>query len=249
VNAQDFAGAAQALAFLRNVLAPTPVFQESIAAVQTPAELIGKPFVRFLRLPSPTPTRAPPDRALAFSQQRFEVDRETRWTNLIAFALDGGETVAVVATDGHEVRRIDGGEVRPEFGAASRRGITSGLLAIDWNHDFRMDVVSWLCRERAPRGRQLRWYRPSRRVSGRGELPEVAHDTTPRVFPPSEKHGGDGRDSAVGGALLFDDEILVGPGVLNPPRASTIVKEAIAVQIGDWVGVHVRIVESSLTNG
>jgi hypothetical protein len=95
----------------------------------------------------------------------------------------------------------------------------------------------------------LCWYRPSRRVSGRGELQEVAHDTTPRAFPPGEKHGGDGRDSAVGGALPFDDEIVVGPGILNPPRASTIVNEAIAVQIADWVEVHVRIVESSLANG
>jgi Tfp pilus assembly protein PilF len=140
-NAQDFAGAARSIAFLRNVLAPTPAFQESLSAVQSPAELIGVPVMRFLRLPSVNAMPAPPDVALAFSPQPFD-ERTARWTALIAFTPDAAGPVAVVATDGRQLRRIDGGEARPSFAAAPRAGTASGLLAIDWNHDFRMDVVT-----------------------------------------------------------------------------------------------------------
>ena len=140
----NFADTARAVAFLRNVLAPAPVFQENLAAVRTSAELIGEPFVRFLILPSPSARPSPSDPALAFTSQRVGAERPTSWTSLMAFSIDGTDDVAIVAADDAEVRRLDAAPTATPLasGAASAEAATRGLLALDWNYDFRMDLVT-----------------------------------------------------------------------------------------------------------
>jgi Tfp pilus assembly protein PilF len=67
--AARFADAARSTTLLRNVLARVPAFSESLAAVRTPAELIGAPLDRFVALVPPSSRPAPADTALGFTRQ------------------------------------------------------------------------------------------------------------------------------------------------------------------------------------
>ena len=68
-EAADYAAAAPAIARLRNVLVREPSFREGLAEVKPAAELIGEPFVRFVRLPPPSSEPSPPDTRLTFVAQ------------------------------------------------------------------------------------------------------------------------------------------------------------------------------------
>jgi len=69
VAASSVADAARAIAFLRNVLARVPAFQEDLAAARTPAELIADPFDRFLALAPASSTPSPRDDALRYTME------------------------------------------------------------------------------------------------------------------------------------------------------------------------------------
>src|SRR5204862_1028851 len=61
--------AAPQSAFLKNVLARVPEYRQSLNAVKTPAEFVGEPFLKFLKLPSPGSQPAPPDIGMTFEAQ------------------------------------------------------------------------------------------------------------------------------------------------------------------------------------
>ena len=113
--ASNFTEAARATAFLRNVLAPVPAFRESLLAVRTPAEAIAEPFERFLRLPPPSSVPSPPDMRLAYTSEPLAV-RATPWGPVLVMPLDGNQATFALP-------------------------LANGLLALDWNNDFRMDLV------------------------------------------------------------------------------------------------------------
>ena len=112
--ASDFAAAARAATFLRNVLAPSPTFQEGLMAVRTPQEVISEPFERFLLLPSPSSTPAPADGALTYTAEQVEARNVAPTRAMQAVSLDGSAAPVIVSAD----------------------------LGIDWNNDFRTDVVA-----------------------------------------------------------------------------------------------------------
>ncbi len=140
-NAPD---AARATAFLRNVLARVPSFRESRARVTQSPELIAEPFTRFLRLTSPQSTPSAPDTALAFARESVGEAPAAPVSTLSAFSLDGNESTAVFAADARHVRRVDapGPELPFPAGTGSVPLPADGLVALDWNHDFRMDLVA-----------------------------------------------------------------------------------------------------------
>ena len=111
----NVAEAARATTFLRNVLAPVPAFRESVLAIRTPAELIADPFDRFLRLPPPSPVPSPPDRGLTYGSEPLPVSA-TPGGPVVVMPIDGNQQTMVVP-------------------------LASGLLALDWNNDFRMDLL------------------------------------------------------------------------------------------------------------
>ena len=145
VAALNFSQAARATTFLRNVLMPTPVFQEDRMRMSTSAELIAEPFERFLKLPSPSSMASPVDEALTFGRETIGAARATPWTAVLAVSLNGSDAPAVFAADGVELRRIDGPEIALPLSSPATSVVptsASGLLALDWNHDFRMDLVT-----------------------------------------------------------------------------------------------------------
>lgn len=141
--AQNFSEAARAVAFLRNVLVRVPAFREDLAEIRVASELIAEPFERFVALPSPPAVPSPSDEALAFSRESFDTGRSTPWTTSIAFSLNGSDNPVVFSADASELRRLGAPPVVPPFpgGAALVRPVANGLLAFDWNRDYKMDLA------------------------------------------------------------------------------------------------------------
>jgi Tfp pilus assembly protein PilF len=141
VNAADAPAAARSVAFLRNVLARVPAFLESRRRVTPSAELIAEPLPTFISLPAPEPTPAPPDLGLTFTRDAVGAARTEPWQALAAVELDGDAPPLLVAADAQELRRLDREgalATAPQSSGASVRA----LLPLDWNHDFRMDLLT-----------------------------------------------------------------------------------------------------------
>jgi tetratricopeptide (TPR) repeat protein len=102
----------RALTRLRNVLARVPAYRDSLAAVRTPPELIAEPFTRFLVLDNPMAVPDPPDSSLTFAEE------------------PAGEGTAVTAI-----------AVAPLEAAGAATVIARPAVPIDWNRDFRTDLV------------------------------------------------------------------------------------------------------------
>ncbi|MDE2887513.1 MAG: FG-GAP-like repeat-containing protein [Gemmatimonadota bacterium] len=131
----DFRLAARHAAFLHNALLRTPVFRRDMSRVRLPAQAAGEPLRRFLKMRSPSADPAPADTSLTFVSENL--DRTSGGTMLgIAWA---DTPVALMAVDG-SVRWLDpSGRTVP---APASGGVgTRGLLSVDWNNDFEMDLV------------------------------------------------------------------------------------------------------------
>ena len=143
VDVGNFPDAARGVAFLRNVLVRVTVFRESLALVRTPTELIGEPFDRFLRLPSPSPNPSPPDTGLVFSRSVLPIPGSSAASVAMAMSLDGAASPTPIVADGRDVR-VAGASLRtlPFPGAGAAVPPTAhGVLAVDWNRDFKMDLA------------------------------------------------------------------------------------------------------------
>lgn len=138
----DHQAAGRAIAFLRNVLARVPDYREGLAAVRVPDELLAEPFDRFLAAASPSPRPDPPDRTLAFSSEALATPGGTASTAAVAWPLDATGLSALFSNDGRTVRRLDGaGGAWPFPGTAASVAGVDSLLPLDWNHDFRADLL------------------------------------------------------------------------------------------------------------
>ena len=132
--ASRFPDAARATTLLRNVLARVSAFSESLAAVRTPGELIAAPLDRFVALEPAAARPAAADAALSFTRELL-----AGATPLALVLVDGARPGAVAlyveAADG--LRVVGGAPI-----AAPPSPPTAPVVAaLDWNHDFRTDVV------------------------------------------------------------------------------------------------------------
>jgi len=135
----DYARATLATTFLRNVLASVASFREDLSAVRTPTELIAEPIERFVRLMVPTATPSPPDEALSFQAEAFGPVLEAP---LPLFTLVPGGEGAPEVLAGYSLTRADGTPVATFPSRADGPPPTfKSMLAIDWNNDFRNDLV------------------------------------------------------------------------------------------------------------
>jgi tetratricopeptide (TPR) repeat protein len=158
VEARNFTDGARGVAFLRNVLVRVTTFRESLAAVRTPSELIAEPFERFLRLPSPSAQPSARDEALTFTREPLGAASPASPALVLVTALDDSGTAVILAADGRELRRIEavagpfqgrggGAEIpAPQVatfpgGASVTLPTANGVLALDWNRDFKMDLA------------------------------------------------------------------------------------------------------------
>ena len=134
--------AAMRVVFLRNVLVQAPSFRQDLGAVETPAGTVGEPIEEFLRLAPPTPTPSPPDNTLAFAIELLGPSASAEGMFLLAVAPDGEGPPALFVANGREVRRIDGtGPALPFPGGPTATISPHGVLAVDLNSDYRLDLV------------------------------------------------------------------------------------------------------------
>lgn len=135
----DTVAAARAVTFLRNVLAPTPAFQEGLAVVDAGFALVAEPFQQFVVAASPAADPSPADLALAFDREP-PLTFPSRPVGALAISLDGTAPPTLFVTDGTTVSRVDASGASPL--GTSVPGRATRLTAIDWNNDFRMDLMA-----------------------------------------------------------------------------------------------------------
>ena len=147
VDEKRFDDAARATMFLRNVLAPVPAFRESLTAVRTPTELIAEPFDRFVALTPPPAQPSPADPSITFTADA--ADNDAAATLLTVFPTIEDAPV-LFAADATRLKRLDGsGATWPFPASVATAGkpatpvspSSNALVALDWNHDFRTDIV------------------------------------------------------------------------------------------------------------
>jgi Tfp pilus assembly protein PilF len=131
----DTRAAGARVAFLRNVLVRVPKYRADLAAVKLPAGELGEPFTRFLKMPSPSPLPAPPDEGLAFTEEPLG-----NWQWAGGVSLDGESAPTIITAGGREAR-AGGAPLNFPGGPTATPPTTDGVLALDFNYDFKMDLA------------------------------------------------------------------------------------------------------------
>ena len=142
--ASDFHVAAIQVQFLRNTLVRVPGYRRSLDVVKAPASSVGEPFLKFLKLPSPTSEPAAPDMQLRFDEQPLNVlaARDAVWIGSVVFDAEGGSRI--VWADAKAVH-VEGGATLPLPIARGQSASASigrnAILGADLNYDFKTDLV------------------------------------------------------------------------------------------------------------
>ena len=130
--------AATQSAFLKNVLARVPAYRQSLNAVKTPAEFVGDPFLKFIKLPSPSSQASPPDEAISFNTEPINTDgKKWFWGSVVALDSDGVPTI--VLANGREAKI--GNVMLPFPGTAEDQVTSNGVVGLDFNYDFKTDLL------------------------------------------------------------------------------------------------------------
>jgi Flp pilus assembly protein TadD len=137
----DARAAATRVAFLRNVLVRVPEYRSSLAAVKMSPGEDAEPFTQFLRLENPAFTPASPDDALNFNAEPITELQQSKWDWIGAISLNGEGAPVVAVANGREVRLSNGATLPFPGGAKATPPAQHGILAVDFNYDFKTDLV------------------------------------------------------------------------------------------------------------
>ena len=135
------AAAAVRSVFLRNVLMQLPEFRRSLAILKAAPGEEAEPFQHFLRLPSPSFSPAAPDTAMHFDPQSIANSASGKWDYIGAVSLTGAGAPAVVTANSSEVNLSTGASFPFPSGSAHAPPSPESILPIDFNYDFRTDLV------------------------------------------------------------------------------------------------------------
>ena len=141
VAATPPAAAAVRSVFLRNVLMPLPEFRRNLAILKSPPGEEAEPFQHFLRLPSPAFSPAAPDTAMQFDLQPIANSTGEKWDYIGAVSLSGAGAPAVVTANAGKVHLSTGATFPFPGGSAHVPPSPESILPIDFNYDFRTDLV------------------------------------------------------------------------------------------------------------
>jgi Tfp pilus assembly protein PilF len=135
------AAAAIRSVFLRNVLMQIPAFRQQLAQIKPAPGDEAQPFTHLVRLESPPGRPAPPDTALRFENQSLANQAGGKWDWIGAVSLNGEGVHAVVTANSHGVRLSTGAVFSFPGGAANAALSPESVLPIDFNYDFKTDLV------------------------------------------------------------------------------------------------------------
>jgi Tfp pilus assembly protein PilF len=133
--------AATRTTFLRNTLMRVPEFRESLAVLKAPPGEEAEPFTHFLLLEQPDFTPAPADTSLAFDLKPVANADAANWTWIGAIALGSAGAPVIAEANSHEVRLSTGAAFPFPGGPAATAPLPEGILQIDFNYDFKTDLV------------------------------------------------------------------------------------------------------------
>jgi tetratricopeptide (TPR) repeat protein len=136
----DFGQLSLELAFLQNELAPLPEFRRSSARIQLPPDQIAFTIPRFIHLPQPDFTAAPPDRNLTFDPQS-QAGAESE-AALAIRSVTLSETAPPLALVVHSGQAMIDGDTRVPFPGepVDPLGVHS-VAQLDFDYDFLMDLA------------------------------------------------------------------------------------------------------------
>jgi tetratricopeptide (TPR) repeat protein len=127
--------------FLRNVLMRVPEFRTSLAQLKAQPGDEAQPFTRFVKLETPEFRPSAVDTGLAFTPQPLTNFPKGNWNWVGAISLNGTGAPAVAVANGREVRIASGAVLPFPGGTAAANPTPEGVLAVDFNYDFKMDLV------------------------------------------------------------------------------------------------------------
>ena len=139
VRSGDLRAAATRTTFLRNVLLRLPEYRRNLSAIKPPPGEEAVPFTEFLRLEKPVFKKAEPDGGIKFTPEPVTAatDKVT-WVSTISLS---GEGAPVIVTLTPEEVRLGSGARLPFPGRESNSHLTHPVLSIDFNYDFKTDLV------------------------------------------------------------------------------------------------------------
>lgn len=127
--------------FLRNVLMQVPEFRASLSEIKPQPGEEAIPFTHFLRLASPVFKPAPADGAFSFAPQPIANIPTGKWNWIGSVSLNGSGAPAVAVANAHDVRLSTGAAFPFPGGSANVAPSPEGILPIDFNYDFKTDLV------------------------------------------------------------------------------------------------------------
>ncbi|MGB9146663.1 MAG: FG-GAP-like repeat-containing protein [Acidobacteriaceae bacterium] len=126
--------------FLRNMLLPVPSFRAQLAEIKAQPGQEAQPFSRFLRLPNPSSQPAPPDMGMRFVDQPIGNVRGP-WKWIGAVWLGNGSAPVIAMANAKTVTLSSGPSFPFPSGATHVLPGPDSVLPVDFNHDFRTDLV------------------------------------------------------------------------------------------------------------
>ena len=140
-QAGDTTAAATRTSFLRNVLVRVPEYRRDLAAIKPPPGEEATPFTHFLKLETPVFTTAAADTGITFKPEPVK-DLDAAQQNWIgAIALSGSGAAVVAIASAREVQLASGARLPFPGGTANTPSGINGILPLDFNYDFKTDVV------------------------------------------------------------------------------------------------------------
>lgn len=129
------------VAFLRNVLVRVAEYRNSLAAVKLPTGEVGLPFLRFLKLPSPSSSPAPPDEEVAFVAAPDSAISAAGWMWGGHIFPDGDTGPVQLVANSSQMLSVGAASINFPGGATATPPSANGVLALDFNYDFKTDLV------------------------------------------------------------------------------------------------------------
>ncbi|HLJ76268.1 MAG TPA: FG-GAP-like repeat-containing protein [Acidobacteriaceae bacterium] len=127
--------------FLRNVLMQLPGFRQQLSVLRAEPGEEAPPFLSFLRLPAPQSEPAAADTAITFALEPLPNPGHGAWDWIAAVSLSDSGAATVLVANAKTVQ-LSGGPSYPfPGGAKSVAPGPEGVLAIDFNYDFKPDLV------------------------------------------------------------------------------------------------------------
>jgi tetratricopeptide (TPR) repeat protein len=137
----DPRAAAMRTTFLRNVLMRVPSFRQSLGAIKPAPGDQAQPFTHFLRLENPVFAPAPADTAMNFNVEPLSNEDRTKWDWIGAISLSDTGAAIVAEANGSTVHLATGATFPFPGGAAQTPPQPEGIVPIDFNYDFKTDLV------------------------------------------------------------------------------------------------------------